>query len=250
MKHFFILIIIITSVLSCKKEKNDDEPTPTTKNELEIEVIPYFGSNVLKLDSNYVTAENYVIQFFDIKFYMANFKNGSKSLASIAFFDYSLSGNKFLKAQEDHMNFHDLQFILGVDSVSNHSDPSAFPASNPLNILNAGEMHWDWNPGYIFVKIDAKIDTIPNDGIINQDHFISFHVGKDENSLPMSFSNITWNKINENLHLAKMKIDFKQFLQGPNSINLKTESKTHSEPGKEVLNLKIVQNFVNSVSFE
>ncbi len=250
MKYFFVLILIFSIILSCKKEKNDVEPTPETQNELEIQVFPYFGSNELKLDSNYTTSENYVIQFFDIKFYMANFKNGSKSLASIAFFDYPITGNKFLRIQGDHGSFHDLQFLLGVDSVSNHADPSAFPNSNPLNILNAGEMHWDWNPGYIFVKIDAKIDTIPNDGIINQDHFISFHVGKDENSIPMSFSNITWNKKSEKLHLAKMKIDFKQFLQGPNSINLKNESKTHSEPGKEALNLKIVQNFANSVSFQ
>jgi len=167
----------------------------------------------------------------------------------IAFFDFPLTGTTFLKVENDYTKFTNLNLLLGVDSVDNHADPNAFPNDSPLNSLIAGEMHWDWNPGYIFLKIDGKVDTIP-DATTNMDHFFSFHVGKDENSIPLSFSSITWTNTSEYLKTATIRIDMKQFLEGPNPVDIRSESKTHSEPGKEALSLKIIQNFAAALSFE
>lgn len=245
-KKIILFIFSITILLiSCKK---DPIVTEEPKKEVEIKIQPYFGENKLYLDSVYTTVENYKIQFTDIKFYLANIQNGSKSFGSIGFFDYHNTGSTFLKTNGISSEFQNLTALLGVDSTRNHADPSAYDNSNPLNIMNAGEMHWGWNPGYIFIKIDAKVDTIA-DGVSNFNHFISYHVGKDENIGNLNFLTIPWKVINENLSQATLKVDLNSFLRLPNPINLKTETITHSAFGQEALSLKAMQNFVNSFQF-
>jgi hypothetical protein len=243
------LIALISAFTSCKKEDQPKEnPSDLVKEILEIKVVPYFSSSLLDLDSVYTTNTNFKVQFFDLKCYFSNLKNGTNQLASIGFFDFPVTGTQFLTVENDYTKFSNLSFNVGVDSTDNHADPSAFPLSNPLNIMIAGEMHWDWNPGYIFIKIDGKADTIP-DGITNMNHFFSYHVGKDENRIPLSFSQISWKSSGENKKIATIKIDMAQFFQGPNNLDVRSESKTHSEAGKEALSLKIIQNFASSLSF-
>jgi hypothetical protein len=242
----FFSFSLVLLFLSCEKEEKD--PSDEKVNELEIKIQPYFGEQLLVLDSSYSTNENYKIQFTDIKFYLTNIQNGGKSLSSLGFFDFANTSTNFIKVAGSSVDFTNLTALLGVDSVRNHSDPSAFDNLSPLNILNAGEMHWGWNPGYIFMKIDAKLDTI-NDGINNFNHFISYHVGKDENIGNLNFSIIPWKKVSDFLSYATLKVDLNSFLTSPQAINLKTETITHSASGQEALSTKAMQNFVNSFSF-
>ncbi|MES2590183.1 MAG: MbnP family protein [Bacteroidota bacterium] len=238
----------LLAFFSCEKEKPEEPDPVIPKNELEIKVQPYFGADVLYLDSTYTTNENYKIQFSDIKFYMANLTGSSKMLSDIAFFDYRESGNTFLKVEGISSDFTQLNAILGVDSARNHADPSAFSNSNPLNIMNAGGMHWGWNPGYIFMKIEAKVDTIP-DSIENYDHFVTFHIGKDENKGFLSFPSIPWKVVSTYLTSASLKIDLNQFLLSPQNIDLKTEFTSHTAAGQEAISSKVITNFANSFSF-
>ena len=108
-------------------------------------------------------------------------------------------------------------------------------------------MHWDWNPGYIFVKIEAKVDTI-QDGISLFDHNVIFHVGKDENLKSLSFDNINWVNIGDE-HVFSLKLDLLHFLDtGSSSIDLKIEHTSHTSTGQEVLSDKIMTNFKESLT--
>jgi hypothetical protein len=240
---FFAGLVII--LYSCNKEEKVP-PVSVLENELEIKIQSYFGNDFMYLDSTYTTSENYKIRFTDCKFFLANISNGSKGFKNLGFFDAKFSSN--IECEGIAADFVDLSALVGVDSLRNHSDPSAFDINDPLNIMNAGEMHWGWNPGYIFVKIEAKLDTI-NDGIENFDHFVTYHVGKDENIGNIEFTNIPWKKVSEYLSQATLKVDLKAFLTSPQAINLKTEIITHSASGQEALSTKVMQNFVNSLSF-
>lgn len=51
-----------------------------------------------------------------------------------------------------------LRFTLGLDSAVNHGDPTLFAAGHPLSIQTPS-MHWDWNSGYIFMKLEGMADT-------------------------------------------------------------------------------------------
>lgn len=248
MKHSLLIILTLPMLafLSCKKDK-PEEPVEAEK-ELQIDVVPYFGAQQLFLDSVYTTDENYLIQFQELRMYMCNFQNGSHSISDVALFNLRQTQHTFLKTKADAANFTSMNAILGIDSARNHADPSSFPTTSPLNIMNANDMHWGWNPGYIFMYIDAKIDTIP-DGTVNLDHFISFHIGKDQFKQNVSFSSIAWTAVSASLSKAILKLDLKQFLYEPHLLNLKEENISHTGAGQDDLSLRLIQNFANALRF-
>lgn len=135
---------------------------------------------------------------------------------------------------------------LGVDNPDNSSDPSAFPNESPLNILNSNDMHWGWNPGYIYVKIEGMCDTIPN-GIDEYNQPISFHVGKVENLKQLQFTNVNWLKVGDR-HEMNLKLDMKSFFSLNGGINLKIDNTCHTAAGQELLAEKIISNFKESLS--
>lgn len=241
---FFIVLCVILS--SCKDDKVE-EPIPVVTH-LKITMQPVFGSSDLQLDQTVSTLEGYDVQFTEIKCYFSSIKNASNELCNAALYDFRTSGNIVFNKTGEPTNYSSLSSYLGVDALYNHSDPSAFENNNPLNIAIANDMHWGWNPGYIFLKIEAKVDTI-NDGIANFDHFVIFHIGADSFIQSLNFSGINWAASGPDTYTFPLKVDLQKFLQnGGQSIDLKTEFSSHSAAGQEALSLKVIQNFKDAIS--
>jgi hypothetical protein len=130
----------------------------------------------------------------------------------------------------------------------NHLDPSAFPNESPLNISNAGPMHWGWSSGYIFMNLEGKVDTIP-DGVVNTDLSFSFHIGTDPYLQYLQFNNVNWQDIGNNTKQFKLKLDLLAFLgSGTTAIHLNNEYLTHTAVGQEALTQKVITNFKNAIS--
>lgn len=55
-------------------------------------------------------------------------------------------------------HYTQIRFSVGIDSVTNHADPSTYPATSPL-ALQVPSMHWSWSTGYIFFKLEGLVDT-------------------------------------------------------------------------------------------
>lgn len=228
-------------LISCK----DEEPQTTDPNadQLRLEMIPTFGSEDLVLDQTYLTDEGYRVQFTDLKCYLTNLKNGTKTLASSALFDMRERGVTLFTKTAKPTDFVSITGYLGVTEDRNHADPSDFATDDPLNISIANDMHWGWNPGYIFVKIEAKVDTI-NDGVDDFDHLVVFHVGGDSYLQSLSFPALTWNAAGANLYSSRLELDMKKFLNnGTSSIDLKNEYSSHTAAGQEAISLKIIEHF-------
>lgn len=242
------LSITIFAVLipSCKNDKPIE--IIDESNSLKVTVQPVFGAQTLYLDSTYTTVEGYDVQFTDIKFYAENIRNGSSVLHDAALFDYRTTGITLFDLKGEPEDFASLQANLGVDAAINHNDPTAFANASMLNIANANDMHWGWNPGYIFVKIEAKVDTI-QDGNPLFDHSVVFHVGADVNLQTLSYSAINWQALGAGKHFFPLKLDMAGFLQnGAQSIDLKNEFSSHTAPGQEVLSLKVMTNFKAAIT--
>lgn len=240
------LIICVLGFVSCNNDQV--EPLPVPEDILRIQIQPVFGSADLSLDQTFTTSEGYKVQFTDIKCYFTSMKNGSNELFDAALYDYRENGTLLIEKAGDPELFGEISGFLGVDSQYNHDDPSAFPNTNPLNISIANDMHWDWNPGYIFVKLEGKVDTIP-DAIENFDHFAVFHVGGDNILQTISLSSMNWQAISSGVYQSKWKLDLEKFLQnGSQTIDLKTEFSSHSSAGQEALTLKVIQNFKDAIS--
>ncbi len=239
----FLTIIAFTLVLSACKEKEVVLDSPTT---IKMNAYPRFGEEVLYLDSVYTTQEGYDVKFTEIKFYLENIHNGENQLLDAALFDYRERGVKLFDVVADPTMFLSLQANLGVDPNINHNDPSDFPNESMLNIANANDMHWGWNPGYIFMKVEAKVDTI-QDATALFDHNVVFHIGLDANMQILNFSNLEWVQYG-NQSYQPLRIDMKSFLEFPEVIDLKDESSSHSAAGQEALSLKVITNFKNAIT--
>lgn len=226
---------------SCKDK--DPDPVPEPVDQLKVMVIPTFGTDDLALDQTYVTDEGYAIQFTDLKFYMSDLYNGSKQLIRTGLFDFRERGTTLLQVNGKPVDFNGFTAILGVPSSRNHADPTAYSSSDPLHISVANDMHWGWNPGYIFVKVEAKVDTIP-DGVALFDHNVVLHVGGDIYTRDLQFDNLNWSTGSNKIHTTKLKLDMKKFLNtGSSVIDLKFEHSSHTAPGQEAISEKVIDHF-------
>ena len=243
----FSLVSLILVFSSCK-DKVEGEPCDPEIALLKVSVQPVYGGETLYLDSTYSTTEGYDVQFTDLKFFAEDVRGASAQLNTASLFDYRITGTDLFTGEGTPTDFASLDGNLGVQSSVNHSDPSAFPNESILNISNSGGMHWGWNPGYIFMKVEAKVDTIP-DGIALFDHNVVFHIGKDVNVQLLSFSNINWQQTGDLNYHFPLKLDMQTFLQnGTQTIDLQTEYTSHTASGQEVISLKVIENFKAAIS--
>lgn len=246
-KGLFFGALSLVLFSGCKDDKVEVPVVEPAVPKLEVTVQPVYGQTSLTPASIVTTAEGYDVQFTEIKFFVTNIGNNGNTLTDAALFDW-VEGNQLLLVEGDKSLYGSLAGNLGVDDSRNHSDPAAFPINSPLNITNADDMHWSWNPGYIFVKVEAKVDTIP-DGIALFDHNVVFHIGTDVNLQSLSLTDLNWSAVDGQLSCLALKLDMQLFLQNNGqNIDLKTEYTSHSAPGQEALSLKVIENFKAAIN--
>jgi hypothetical protein len=243
MRAIFLSTLALLFLSAC----GDDTPTPQ-KSYLQLDMQPVFGAQPFYMDSLYTTPEGYLIKFTELKCYFTLFANGDSSLHQAALLDYRETGSLLFKKEGTSQSYSNLSTVLGVDASLNHLDPSAFPNESPLNISNAGPMHWGWSSGYIFMNLEGKVDTIP-DGVVNTDLSFSFHIGTDPYLQYLQFNNVNWQNIGNNTKQFKLKLDLLAFLgSGSTAIQLNNEYLTHTAAGQEALTQKVITNFKNAIS--
>jgi hypothetical protein len=250
MRHFSILALLaFAGLFSCKKDKTPSVDEDVVTEQTCLRMKPVFGPTDMVLDSVYTMSNGFQIKFTELKAYFTDIQaSDGTTLRNAALFDFRETGNLIFQADQVVANPSSIQFGIGVPQSVNHNDPSVFPASNPLNIAIANDMHWDWNPGYIFFKVEAKVDTIV-DGITNCDHNLVYHVGTDPYFTTKTLSNLNWST-SGGVHLAWFKLDLKNFFEnGASLIDVKTEFTSHSMmPQQSGITEKARQNFAASIS--
>lgn len=240
------LVIVGLGLVGCDKDQVNS-PDEQQENLL-VALQATYGNENLLLDHSYTTSEGYIVQFTDIKCFFSSIKNGSSSLSEAALFDYRNKGTSLLNLKGNHSDFNQLTCFVGVDPIYNHDDPTLFPADHPLNINNADDMHWSWSPGYVFVKIEAKVDTLV-DLSENLNQNVVFHIGMDDYLQILTLTSLNWQQKSAGMFESKWKLDMEKFLQnGTQIIDLKTENSTHSSSGEEALTLKVIENFRDAIS--
>jgi hypothetical protein len=247
MKKLPILaLLVFTASFSCKKKKDDVVDTPVVQ-QSRLSLRPVFGSENVVLDSVYTMSNGYKIEFLEVKAYFTGIQHQGSLLKDAALFNFRETGTLVFQANQVVSNPSSIQLGIGVPSSINHNDPSTFPNTNPLNIAIANDMHWDWNPGYIFFKIEAKVDTLV-DGVTNCNHNLVYHVGTDEYFTNIAIMNLNWSAVSSTVNEAWLKLDLKNFFENPsNAIDVKTEFTTHSMASQSALTEKARLNFIGSI---
>ena len=200
--------------------------------------------------SQYTSTDGIKFKLSDWRYYVSNFvlikEDGTEYpiadkvlLINIANADYSLDSVPV-------GNYKGFKFTVGLDSLTNHKDPTLYSASNPLS-LQSPSIHWSWNSGYIFMKIEGKYDsTVAQLGgtSINQSFF--FHVGTDKLKQVIDYTDQPFSVVSGADKELHIEMDFLKIL---NSVNLRTENATHTMDNMP-LATKVSNNWKTSFTLE
>jgi hypothetical protein len=117
-------------------------------------------------------------------------------------------------------SYQALRFVVGLDSATNHADPTVFESGHPL-AMQTPSMHWDWNSGYLFMKLEGRVDTTGT-GLPGTEFF--YHIGMDAMKrsidIPVRF---TIGK--KSTTAVRLKFDLAVLLAG---VDMRSEILTHS----------------------
>ena len=157
LKYAILSVFALTTVFSsCKKDEDDDQPTPTTGS-LSFELTHKVGSDPLVQNTvTYVNLDGDSFIVTKFRYYISNVvlkkADGSTYAPSECYYlvDDSVSSSKTFTISDIPVGeYTSMTFLLGVDSTRNCSGAQ----SGALDALNG--MFWSWNNGYIFLKLEG-----------------------------------------------------------------------------------------------
>ncbi|XOV66114.1 MAG: MbnP family protein [Fluviicola sp.] len=106
------------------------------------------------------------VRFSRVQYYLSGFEithdGGQITSMPDTYVLGSANVTNYSLGQENFTTLEGISFDLGVDSVRNGMNTSAWPAGHPLAAQNPS-MDWSWPDGYFFWTIDGKVDS-DNDG--------------------------------------------------------------------------------------
>lgn len=138
-------------------------------------------------------------------------------------------------------HWHEVEFFIGVGPEENSQTEEDFTsrdADDPL-ALQDPPMHWNWNSGYRFVRIDGMVDT---DGDSTPDANMEFHLGTDQMRTELSY--VIHKDIVEGNNMVHFKFDLEKAFE---NIDLSTEYVTHTGDHLELAK-KLQGNLANAIA--
>lgn len=243
MKNLYLFSVFTILIFSCKEELTPpiEEETDGT---LKINFIGKHGSDDFVLYSDDQNLDNQAYRVENLKFYISNLNVGSNSPSDVFFLDFANnhttagSTGESISIELPSGDYNNFEFLVGLDSLTNHGDPSLYGEGHPLSSFNS--MHWDWAQGYKFLLIDGKIDS-DSDNVPEQ--LFAYHIGNDDYkrevslSTPISISAGATTELN-------IYVNVKDFFVDVDMIN---DNFTHSTDNFDLVE-KIADNYSNAFS--
>jgi hypothetical protein len=240
-----VLVASLALMQGCKKDEAATAPTTTDNSKpIELQFYPKWGAAPLALNTRYVNAAGDTVQFSTIKFYVsepalvdstgkevelkdvdATAKVAHGSGLAIWLVDMSattVAANGYYKFQVKGSpgKYRGVKFSVGVPFDENHKD--AATQEEPLG-PNSG-MYWSWNPGYIFHKIEGRVDSAGQQKVLN------YHLGEDNRKATIRLASLTAPvtefTVGESGNVFKVDVDYsKLFVAGLNNPSLPMNTK-------------------------
>lgn len=206
------VLAIALVAFSCKKPPEEEPPTDNTtdlQDEFKMSVTSMWGDESFAYDTEYAV-DGIPVKFQDLRLLLSEFhlfSDGTEEQImenSAALIDAGLEG-EFTIRDLELTHIHDMECLLGLDSLTNHADPTL--AESPLNDAT---MHWGWAPeeGYKFIRIEGTRDLI-GDGTFTP---FAIHAATDELKRELEFD--VHQDVENDAIVASLTIDFEQFFSG------------------------------------
>lgn len=245
MKKIILTLSIAAVLFSCKKKEEDTTPAIANQEtslrvNFKVGDKDFLFNTAFSSDSAKFTVNSY-------RFYLSKISLVKNDGSEVPFTDKYLLVNPntqdYVLGTVSVGDYKGIKFNVGIDSATNHKDPSLYAIYHPLAIQSPG-IHWSWNSGYIFNMIEGSVDTTAaqNDPLVYGSYAKSmfFHVGMDallrkiEITKPISITT-------ENKGIISLEVDIAKLIAG---VNLKKENQSHTM-GSMMLATKIADNSKN-----
>lgn len=252
-KVTLLTALLAVAITGCKKDKEDNlNPTPTVQTqELSLVFKPVAGADDVDFASAHTTTSGQKFTLSTLRFYMSNIRLIKSDGA-----EYPLTG-KYLLIDPTTSHFHlggvpvgdykGLKFSVGIDSATNHMDPTVYPSTNPL-AEQTPSMHWTWNSGYIFLMVEGSCDTtVSNTDTLTlgqYSHSMYFHLGMDMLLRNVDLSNSAFTVTSGTDKYVYIQTDVNELFNG---VDLKTENQSHTM-GTMMLATKVADNIADMFS--
>lgn len=245
-KRFFTLLAASALIFtSCKPEETDPDPQPTnTKAELAFHFEHVFGDDKFNLNEDFTLSNGAIVNLSFVKFYMSGITLMDDDGSAQEMEDYFLvdqSTHHMEIGSFDPQHVHMVKFDLGVDSAANFLDPTTYANGHPL-APQSPSMHWSWNNGYIFFRLEGSVDT-DADGTV--DNTFEYHIGLLQFLRGVSGMQHRDIAAGEELEV-EVQFDYELFFDGLD-LNMDLSAHGMDDP---VLSKKIADNAVKAVTIE
>lgn len=250
---FILLLTVVTGLLfsGCKKDDDDETtpaPTPNAVQRFGFHMHSMVGSSAAAYGTTFTDNSGRKFNLADFRFYISNVvlikDDGSEYPFTNKVILVNPTTNEYDLGDAPVGSYKGFKFILGLDSATNHSDPTIYPASNPLSIQSPS-IHWTWNSGYIFMKVEGQVDTtLANTGTPNYDFF--YHIGMDMFKRNIDFSTEAFTIVSGSDKEIGLEFDLLEMLS---NVDMRTENETHTMNNMP-LATKIADNWSSAFTIE
>lgn len=234
-------LFLALSIVSCKKTEINKSDTPQNVGSIKLQFDNRIGGSQLSMnDTWYTNANGDSMKFTTVKYFVSNFifTRDDDSLIVIpkdsCYFLISEavdSTQKVIIRNVPYGNYKKVSFIIGVDSAKSCSPITERTGSlSTAGGMTAG-MYWQWNSGYIFVKVEGVSPQSTN-----IDKSFKYHIGLFGGYLTPTINNIkkvaldvpsggTINVLNKTtIPTVHMNVDIMQVFNGDTNININANS--------------------------
>jgi len=190
----FVIIATALLIFSCDNRNQNSPKLSADKSTVRLIIRATIADKDLVYGSVYRTSTSRAFTITDFRYYLSKVvairEDGSPVPARCSVLLVDPGCRNYDLGYLPAGSYKGLRFIVGLDSAVNHGDPTVFEAGNPLAIQTPS-MHWDWNSGYLFMKIEGKVDTTRRGSAAPTTEFF-YHIGMDRMKraieLPVKFS--------------------------------------------------------------
>ncbi len=178
----WITVCLSFLILSCKKEKTPQNTEEMTEMTVEFDNI-MGGQNLFLNAVTYTNAAGEPFTVSTAQYFISNIKlrkaDGTQFVvnpdSSYFLIKESEPLTRFARFKVPVGNYHEISFIVGVDSLRSTMDISKRTGVlDPAGGMDDG-MYWGWNPGYIFLKLEGSSSAAPLDPTGNRK--FRYHIG-------------------------------------------------------------------------
>lgn len=187
-----VVALSLITLQSCSKTEGCTDPAALNFNanadedccceyattfDLDMHLHPYVGASGLTEGSIY-NLFGVQTQLDLVQFYVSNIRlvdAAGNETAANTFLLVKPETEEYTVGAYPEGTYTSIRFDIGMDSVTNHGDPTQYPTGDPLG-PQFPNMSWGWDMGYIFVRVDGIADQ-NLDG--TPETFFEMHVGDE-----------------------------------------------------------------------